>query len=213
MAARSKGRSVNTQLLGRALARPGMDTRCWVCEAVVEAFHLTDEGAFADVIIIPSGEPETVRVGSFYAGPGFGFYAPLEKDDEVLISFPDADPDQGGVIVARMWSASDAPSATATDNDADVSIHIKDGTNLRIAVTGGGKILMGEAGEATKAVARKDDKVDGGFLDLTVGGFGIAAIAWRAPGAAPPIPPPTGGTVVMSDGVIKTGSSKVEASD
>lgn len=206
-------RKPDMQRLGEGLARPGMDTRSWAYLAVVEAFKLTAEGPMADITRLDNGEPDTVRIGAFYAGPNFGFYAPLEKDDEVMVAVPGGDSNQGGVVVARLWSKSDPPSSTAKDNNVDVSIHIKDGTNLRIAVTGGGKILMGEAGEATKPVARKDDKVDGGFLDLTVGGFGIAAIAWRAPGAAPPIPPPTGGTVVMSDGVIKTGSSKVEASD
>jgi len=159
-------RALDMGKLGQALARPGMDTRSWVCEAIVEAFKLDpDEGAFADVTLVPSGEPETVRVGAFYAGPGFGFYAPLEKDDHVIVAFPNGDPDQGGVIVARLWSASDPPSDTAKSNDSDVSIHIKDGATLRIVVSGSGKIMLGGDG----LIAADNGVVLGSGIDSLTG--------------------------------------------
>ena len=114
------------------------------------------------------------------------------------------------MIVARLWSASDAPSATATDNPSDVSIHIKEGTSLRIAVTGGGKILMGEAGEATKAVARATDPLTASQAFLTW----AAAVDAGIPLLTAPLTPfATAAGIAGGVGTIESGSSKVEASD
>jgi len=203
-------RKPDMQRLGEGLARPGMDTRSWAYLAVVEAFKLTAEGPMADITRLDNGEPDTVRIGAFYAGPNFGFYAPLEKDDEVMVAVPGGDSNQGGVVVARLWSKSDPPSSTAKDNNVDVSIHIKDGTNLRIAVTGGGKILMGEAGEATKPVARATDPLTASQAFLTWAAAVDAGIPLLT---APPTPFASAAGAAGGVGTIESGSSKVEASD
>jgi hypothetical protein len=224
------GRQLDTMRFAAALRTPGSDPRQWVTLAVVTAFKLDpDEGAFADVFILSTGAQETVRVGAFYSGPGFGFYAPLDVDDEVLVAFPDGDPDHGGVVVARLWSKSDAPSSTAKDNDADVSIHVKDGVNLRVAVTGGGKILLGEAGQSTKSVNREGDKVNMGqwaVVKFTAGPAigAVQDVVFQGPGqntssalptvvVVPPVPLPPPPVVPDLEGETEHGSDVVEASD
>lgn len=210
-------RTVDVQRMGQAVARPGMDTRRWMCEAIVEKFKLDDEGAFADVVILPELEPETVRVGPFYAGPGFGFYAPLEKDDHVIISFPDGDPDRGGVVVARMWSKSDPPPDLAKNNDGDVCLVVKKDANLRIRTFGSGNIVVGiENGKVllgdetgTKKVARVDDHANVGTLLFSTAGPGVLTGTYTDPdGVATPF---SLGASFPLKAKINEGSDKVES--
>ena len=212
-------RSIDVQRLGQALARPGLDTRAWIVEAVVKAFKLDpEEGPFADVIILPLQQEETVRVGSFYSGPGFGFYAPLEKDDHVLVSFPNGDPDQGGVVVARLWSASDAPPQLAKDNDGDVCLHVKSGANLRIQVFGDGNLVLGaENGKVllgdetgTQPVHRKGDHEKASVQMSTWMGQVETFINTLAPATVAPL----SGTFATNPGIAEAadGSGKVESS-
>jgi hypothetical protein len=115
-----------------------------------------------------------------------------------------------------MWSRADQPSSTAKDHDADVSIHVKDGVTLRLAVTGGGKILLGEAGQATKKAARKDDGVGNGTIAFTFGaGTGAATLAivyTPGDGSAPQSLPAGSGTLTVKE-KITGGSGTVEISD
>src|SRR5713226_4453753 len=81
---------------GEALRRPGMDTRTWVSIAYVQAVKVDPvDGPLADVLLMPSEDQETARIGAIYAGNGWGIYAPLYKDDEVIVSAPSGDPDHG----------------------------------------------------------------------------------------------------------------------
>jgi len=217
---------MDVQRLGQALARPGMDTRCWVCIASVKKFVLDDKhGPLADVLILSSssstmgddgvaaGDIETVRVGPVYAGPGFGFYAPLDVDDEVLVAFPEGNPDHGGVIIGRLWSRSDPPPSTAVDNTADVCLHVKDGDSVRIVTSGGGKVLLGKVGEATKSVNREGDSVDMGTWQVTAVVTGIQTIQFTPPGGLPiTLSLATPGPFQFT-GKTKHGSDTVEASD
>ena len=202
-----------------------MDTRCWFCEAIVTAFKLDpDHGPFADIIILPSEQAETVRVGPFYAGPGFGFYAPLDVDDHVVVSFPDGDPDRGGVIVGRLWSQSDKPPSLANDNDADVCLQVKKDTNLRIQVFGSGNVVIGaEDGKVllgdetgTKPVARKEDRTGKAYLAVVMGlgplAASVASVVYTDPdGVVNTLTTGNLGPVeVVTE--IKEGSDKVESS-
>jgi hypothetical protein len=205
--------------LAAALRSPGIDPRQWVALCAVVDFKLDlDEGAFADVVILSTGQQETVRVGAFYAGPGFGFYAPLEKDDEVLVAFPDGAFDHGGVVVARLWSPSDPPAQLAKDHDADVAIQIKKDANLRIQVFGDGNVVLGaENGKVllgdemgTKPVHRKGDHEDVGSLTLTLTGTTTLSGTYVDPdGNSTPV---TSGTPILLKGKANEGSSKVESS-
>lgn len=230
--------SMDVQRFGQALARPGMDTRCWICTAAIQKFVLDDDhGPFADVVILSSssstmgedgvaaGDVVTVRVGSVYAGPGFGFYAPLAKDDEVIVAFPEGNPDHGGWIVGRAWSKSDPPPDLAKDNNADVCLRVEKDKNLRIQVFGSGNVVLGaENGKVllgdesgTKPNARKEDKVGNGTVQFTfnpgTGGASLSIVYTPGDGS-------TVQNVMIGSGVgtllvhekITEGSDKVESS-
>lgn len=69
------------------------------------------------------------------------------------------------------------------------------------------EIQIGGAG--ARAVARDQDRVDGGYLVATPGAMGITAIAWLPPGS--PIPPPPAITIPMAAMKIVQGSSILKA--
>lgn len=139
--------SIDAERLANAVARPGIDPRIWVSYAVLLSDPVVNtdpkaQDVFADVMLMPSGTIETARVGALYAGNGFGLYAPLHKDDEVLICAPSGDPDQGLVITHRFWSPADPPPQTVVDNPEDFTLVIEPGKNLRLNVQGAGNIYL-----------------------------------------------------------------------
>lgn len=137
-------RSLDTSRLGQAMARPGMDPRRWVSLAIVEAVHVDPvEGVFVDVTLLPQRQTETARLGTEYAGNGFGFYAPLQPEDEVLVEAPSGDPDEGLILSRRLWSPSDPPPAEAVSNKEDVALRVRPGQNIRILVNNGGRAIVG----------------------------------------------------------------------
>lgn len=103
---------VDSSDMARMTARPGMDTRVWLTLAVITELSFDAEhGIFADVQFQPGGDPETALLGGPYAGGEFGMYCPVAVGDTVLVALPMGDPGNGPVIIARMWSAADKPSA------------------------------------------------------------------------------------------------------
>lgn len=140
--------SIDTERLANAVARPGIDPRIWISYAVLTTepkVNLESDGqdVFADVMLMPSGTLETARVGAIYAGNGFGLYAPLHKDDEVLVCAPSGDPDQGLVITQRFWSPADPPPDAVKNNPEDVTLVVEAGKNLRLNVQGAGNVILG----------------------------------------------------------------------
>ena len=126
--------------LAMALKRPGIDPRTWECLAYVTKFSIDEEGPLVDVLLMPDRAPETARVGTEYAGPGFGLYLPIEVDTEVVVGFPCGDPDEGLVVLRRLWSKSDPPPQLAQDHPDDVLLIAKDGVNIRIVTQGTGSV-------------------------------------------------------------------------
>lgn len=202
---------IDTERLSNAVSRPGIDPRIWVSYAVLTSNPVVDtdpgdQDVIANVMLMPSGTIETARVGSIYAGNGFGLYAPLYEGDEVLVVAPSGDPDQGLVITQRLWSPSDLPPEGLGDTLEDLTLVIQPDKNLRITVQGTGKVILGGA-SATRGVARVDDTVapDAGP------GTPINMVTWLStvtatlntlsPGALPGVP-----TVI---GKINSGSDKV----
>ncbi len=62
--------------LSNAVSRPGIDPRVWVCYGILqsEPYIETQQGQqdiFVDVMMMPSMQLETARVGAAYAGNGF----------------------------------------------------------------------------------------------------------------------------------------------
>lgn len=139
---------------GRAAAllrRPGIDTRIWICEAVITELGFDPaEGVFADIRILPEDTPETARVGIPYAGNGFGAWFPLEIDDIVLVAIPMGDSNSGPVIIARIWNASDRPPSDCagaqveggTAPTEDAVIRIKPGHALKLRTSGTGPVSI-----------------------------------------------------------------------
>jgi hypothetical protein len=131
--------------LSRAVSRPGIDPRTWVSLAVVNSVVVDpNEGVFCGITLLPSEIEETARLGAAYAGNGFGFYAPPRVDDEVMVCAPSGDPSQGLVITGRLWSPSDVPPAEAASNPQDVLLKVEEGQTLRLLVSGGGKVYLGD---------------------------------------------------------------------
>lgn len=214
--------SIDTTRLASAVSQPGIDPRIWVSYAVLLTepyIDMTDgyQDVVADVLLAPSNVVETARVGAAYAGNGFGLYAPLHKDDEVMVCAPSGDPDQGLVITHRLWSPSDPPPVEAASNPEDVTLVVEPGKNLRLTVKGegstyitseNGKVVLGEEA-ATKGVARLNDTTANGTLSInaipvppTPGPPGVTLILTYTP---------PGGGLPLTTSVVLTGALTVGA--
>jgi len=160
---------IDTGRLANAVSRPGIDPRVWVSLAIVKKVVVDPlEGVFVDVVTMPGMFAGTARLGCEYAGNGFGFYAPLEVDDEVLVEAPNGDPGNGFVITKRLFSRSDPPPSQVATNPTDVLLYVKPGKTLRMVVSGGGNAVVEAEGasvvllgseSATLGVARLGDQV------------------------------------------------------
>ena len=164
-------------MLSKAMTRPGIDPRSWCSLAIVQSVVIDEAaGVFCDVLLMPSKRRETARLGAAYAGSGFGFYAPVRVDDEVLVSAPGGDPAQGLVITQRLWSPADVPPAGLEATPEDVVLVVEADKSLRLTVQGGGDLILSAAdgkvklgGEAaTRGVARLDDTVNLGNKTVVV---------------------------------------------
>lgn len=138
------GRKMDISRLSSAVKRPGIDTRCWVSLAVAleDSFVDKDHGVFINVILMPTEEEYTARVGAEYAGGGFGFYAKILKDDELCVGTPSGDPGEGIVVLKRMWSAADLPPQQAIDDPEEVMVVVEPGKNARLSLSGGGQLRV-----------------------------------------------------------------------
>lgn len=182
-------RHMDVGRLGASLARPGIDTRCWVSLAIATEDSVVDQehGVFVDVTLVPSGEEYTARVPADYAGGGFGFYAKIREDDELVVVVPTGDAAEGPVVVSRLWSAADLPPQQAVDDPEEVMLIVEEGKNLRLTTSGSGSIVI-ESGDvkigsenASKEAARKTDAVDavipaGTVIVSVSGGSGSPAV-------------------------------------
>jgi hypothetical protein len=151
--------------LGAALARPGLDTRVnsSYAYANAESFYDAAHGVFVDVTLTPSGQVVTARVPSIYAGTGFGLYAKVHKDDELLVVLPNGEQAEGAVIVARLWSAADKPPSEAGVDPNEVMLIVEKDKHLRLKTTGGGKVEI----DSEAQVTLQCDKVRLGDRDST----------------------------------------------
>ena len=152
-------------MLSKAMTRPGIDPRSWCSLAIVQSVVIDEAaGVFCDVLLMPSKRRETARLGAAYAGSGFGFYAPVRVDDEVLVSAPGGDPAQGLVITQRLWSPADVPPAGLEATPEDVVLVVETDKSLRLTVQGGGNVILAvDTGKVflgsetgTEAVAKGD---------------------------------------------------------
>lgn len=168
--------------LAKAMSMPGIDPRPWIETAYVTAFHIDEEGPFVDIIMVVDGipTPETARVGSIYAGPGFGFYFPLDVDDEILVFAPGGNANAGLIALPRQWSKSDPPPESAMNEPTNILLHAKEGANINLVVSGDAKINLGD----TDLESLTDGIVTGqgvdSFSGSTYGALGNASDVVRA---------------------------------
>lgn len=176
-------KSLDVRRLGAAASYPGIDPRMWIATAtVMEIGFDSNEGIFADVQLQPEGDILTALIASPYAGNGFGFHCPIEKDDTVLIAIPGGDPDAGAWVIARAWNAADKPPADAGDGDdivEDVIFKTKSGKKF-VLIAQDAEIIFHDGSQAY---------VRGNDLQTALDNFAQAIISAAA--ALAPSPPST----------------------
>lgn len=224
------GRKIDSQRLAQMVSSPGIDPRVWVSLCVVDKVVVDDDGVFADVHVMSTATTDdegnvvaqlmTVRVAADYAGNGFGLFFPPLEGDEVLVVYPDGNPDHGGILAKRLWSASDPPPQVAKNNSADALLMIDKDRTLRLQVQGKGnvaiiadqgKVLLG-AETGTIPVARKNDPVGHGTIAFTFSPAGpsLAILYTPGDGSTPQSLPVGSGTLTLKE-LIQAGSSHVES--
>jgi Type VI secretion system/phage-baseplate injector OB domain len=157
------GSSLEVWRLAEAIARPGIDPRIWISLAVVDKVFMDPaHGPYAEVTLLPTEQRDTARVGAIYAGPGFGLWAPVHLDDEVLVEAPSGDPAEGLVITKRLWSASDPPPDEAVQNPLDLVLVVEPQRSFRLALSGGGGVALTVEGGGNVSVS-----VQGGDVKVT----------------------------------------------
>jgi uncharacterized protein involved in type VI secretion and phage assembly len=155
------GRKINPSNMREFVRSPGIDTRYWIKLAHVDDVIVDpEEGIFADVTLLPESQTVTAFVGAPYAGNRFGFHAPIQEDDLVLVAVPDGDTDAGAWVISRGWNSADKPhpdfqSQTPVDGapgmyrqkdeivlrakpGAKTTIVVSEGANIDIKIEGAG---------------------------------------------------------------------------
>jgi len=135
--------------LAQAVSRPGIDPRTWVSLAIInEVVFVEGDGLFCSITLMPSQTQEMARVGTIYAGNGWGLYAPLHENDEVLVEAPSGDPNEGLVITQRLHSPSDPLPDEAQANAGDFILVIEPGQSYRLKTTEAGSVIVDADGQA-----------------------------------------------------------------
>jgi uncharacterized protein involved in type VI secretion and phage assembly len=145
-----KSSAIDLGRMSHGLQRPGMDTRVWSSLAYAEGDSVVaDDGMFVDVVLLPHGDSLTARVPAEYAGKGFGLYAKIYENDELLIEIPRGDPAEGPVVVRRLWNKRDKPPDEAVANPEDVVLVVQKDKHLRLITSGSGKAYVKSADTVT----------------------------------------------------------------
>lgn len=144
---RGVGTTVDTGRLAEAVSRPGIDPRCWVSIGIVtDVFMDPESGPLADILLVPGEDHVTAKLGSLYAGSGWGIYMPLYVDDEVIVGLTSGEMGEMPTVLQRLHSPADPPPQGAVDHPDDPLICVQPGHTLRIMVSGGGQVLLGDDG-------------------------------------------------------------------
>ncbi len=92
------------------------DNRGWVAIGIVTGVSEVDGvGYLFDVALQPSGRECQARLAAMGAGAGAGMLWPIAVDDEVLVLFPDADPNRAVLLPGLSSSAAELPSDWSND--------------------------------------------------------------------------------------------------
>lgn len=144
--------------IAAALERPGIDPRKFVELAIVTTVAVADDGVHCDVTTV-EGLHETAALTTPYGGPGYGFYAPIQLDDFVLLAVPDGKFNAGARVIGRIWDPGSPPPAEVADHPEDVALVVRPGQTIRIVVSGGGNVVL-TARDGGKILAGGDDADD-----------------------------------------------------
>lgn len=191
---------------GAAGSYPGIDPRMWASNGIVRSVSFDSDGApLADVELLPSGDVVTARVACLYAGNGWGLYAgALAVDDEVAVMLPNADLSESPVIVGRLWSPADPAPPGAAAHPADVVLVVKPGTDLRVAVSGGGAVRLGGLSASEPLVLGTQ------LQNLLSSVLGALAAHVHPTGVGPSGPPSNAATYVTAKGQVDAGALNSE---
>lgn len=130
--------------LQQVVAGPGIDPRINLSLAIVLAqpdnsaivmdLH---EGPLVDIMLMPSEQVETARVPAEFVSAAAGNWRGLSPDDEVLVALPMGDPNEGPVVIARLFNASQVPSLAMQMYPSDQSDTLAPKQNRRFIANGG----------------------------------------------------------------------------
>lgn len=170
-------KGIDTQRLSKAVSQPGIDPRVWATKAVVmEVGFDVEEGIFADVRYIPTGEEETVFVGSNYVGDNFGEWEPLTVGDVVLVVVPRGDPSEGPVLVTRLWGRRYLPPSkmgNGEDTSDDRILVVKPGQKYHVIVSDGGEVFLEND---SASITIKGGEIDITAASVKIGDDSAAAV-------------------------------------
>ena len=134
-------------LIGEALKRPGMDTRVWSEQAIVEKIVIdADHGVLLDVICLATGVSETAKLFAAYNGNRYGLHLPVLVDDEVLVLAPMGEPDFGLIALPTSWDGADPPPQEIVDHPEDVVLVVREDTKFRLVLEGDGDAIIDPRG-------------------------------------------------------------------
>ena len=212
---RRPGQFIDTRALGQAVSFAGIDPRNWVSLAYVTLLYIDPvEGPFVNVTLIPMNAQFCARVGTAYAGSGFGDWCPVAVDDEVVVIAPDGEPAHGLIVVARLWSPSDSPPSIMSSNPNDRTIQARDGQNLWLLATGQGQVNA--LGDAINLGATSTVGVSAGQAQMTLDATTNAAtlegtsVALGSSNATEPVP--LGNSLITAISTLATSISTALAS-
>lgn len=189
-----RARSIDVARMSKAAERPGVDPRIWFAKAIVTEIGIDttegNQGKYADVILVPDGTPDTVFLGSPYAGNQYGMHFPVNVGSRVVIMYGMGDPGDGGVIMGQWHSPTAPPNPELVGEDGEftqnvvlriapgqqliirtsgagdeVNIHVEGGGDVITTVQDGGQIKMGDG----NVVAPLQGVVQGEGVDTFTG--------------------------------------------
>lgn len=121
---------VNVQKLAEALATPGIDSRIWFGVGTVgvkdpqgtfitdpESVFASQLGAVVDVRLEPSGRMITAKWSGISVGRFGSLLFPIRAGDDVLVSFPSGDPNDGSATIIALDGDRTALTPADWNND------------------------------------------------------------------------------------------------
>lgn len=116
-------------------------------EGYVKAVHFDADGVWLDIVLYDGRDTplSRVRLGTLYAGQGWGMYFPVDVDDRVTVLVPDSGAGHA-IVVGVAWSKSDQPPGDVEAHPRDPIIVVRENASIRIVTLGTGNIILDPRG-------------------------------------------------------------------